>query len=160
MEDPDDNPDGDHGILMPPAYVMALGEKLPGIVAEMLVVAMMEDGTEDPRNAELYALRKTQITWGAGKVEPGEVERCIAGAPPWAANVYEHHDQEARLRRMLARRGFALSRSRRRDLGALDFGRYEIREAETGIAVELVLSLELAEYWVAEYDRSRADQEA
>lgn len=68
--------------------------------------------------------------------------------------------REARLRRVLARRGFALSRNRVRDPGAIGYGTYSIRENATGIAVETGLRLDLAEYWVTEYDTSRADQEA
>jgi hypothetical protein len=40
--------------------------------------------------------------------------------------------RENRLRRMAHRRGLALRKSRRRDPGALDFGRYWLLDQETG----------------------------
>lgn len=61
----------------PPSWVTVLTGKMPGVVAELLVSAMMEAG-EDPADEELYQVRKTQVTLFAGTVEPGEAARHIA----------------------------------------------------------------------------------
>ena len=89
-----ENADPDDFDYRPPLYVTELSRRLPGIVAELLVVTMMESG-ENPRDARLYQVRKRQITLFASEVEPGEAERCIAAAPPWPAWVYQR-DQEER----------------------------------------------------------------
>jgi hypothetical protein len=53
--------------------------------------------------------------------------------------------REGRVRRMLARQGYTLSRSRRRDTRALDYGRYTISDEEGTAVCEG--SLDDAEKW-------------
>jgi hypothetical protein len=88
-----ENDDPDDFDYRPPPYITELSRKLPGIVAELLVEAMMEAG-EYPRDARLYQVRKRQITLFAHEVEPGEVERCIAAAAPWPAWLYQRAQEE------------------------------------------------------------------
>ncbi|HXJ24454.1 MAG TPA: hypothetical protein VNH17_02080 [Streptosporangiaceae bacterium] len=61
--------------------------------------------------------------------------------------------REGRLRRVLARRGLALARSRRRDPGALDYGRYVI--SRDGQPVHEAAGLDDAEQWIAALDLTR-----
>jgi hypothetical protein len=53
--------------------------------------------------------------------------------------------REARIRRMLARQGYALSRCRRRDPRATDYGRYTI--SKDGVTVHEARGLDDAERW-------------
>lgn len=48
--------------------------------------------------------------------------------------------RENRLRRMADRRGLRLSRSRTRDPGAMDFGKYALFDVETGGTVHEMLA--------------------
>jgi hypothetical protein len=61
--------------------------------------------------------------------------------------------REARVRRMLARQGYALSRSRRRDPRATDYGRYTI--SKDGTAVYEARGLDDAERWTLAEDAAR-----
>ena len=44
-------------------------------------------------------------------------------------------EQQKRVRRMAERRGLRVGRSRRRDQGAFDYGRYLLRDANTRVIV-------------------------
>jgi hypothetical protein len=61
--------------------------------------------------------------------------------------------RETRVRRMLDRQGYALSKSRRRDPRALDYGRYTISR---GAAVFTVAGLDEAEQWALTEPARRA----
>jgi hypothetical protein len=63
----------------------------------------------------------------------------------------EAKTRENLVRRMLARQGYKLSKSRRRDPRALDYGRYTIRR---GTATLSFTSLDEAEQWAREGIRS------
>jgi hypothetical protein len=56
--------------------------------------------------------------------------------------------REIRIRRTLDRRGYTLSKSRRRDPHALDYGRYTISDG-TGTAVFETTGLDGVETWIA-----------
>ncbi len=66
--------------------------------------------------------------------------------------------KENRFRRVLARRGFMLRRSKRRDEEALDYGGYWIDRADDGLTVaggEHGISLKEVETWIARNKRRR-----
>jgi hypothetical protein len=62
--------------------------------------------------------------------------------------------REALARRKLDRRGFTLSRSRRRDTGAVDYGRYTIRDQTGEVRCEAP-ELSDVEQWIEALDRTR-----
>jgi len=67
---------------------------------------------------------------------------------------------EARLRRTLARRGYALAKSRVRDPLALEFGKYYISDAWTRLRVFEGSSIESVAQWVAKMERRPQNGEA
>jgi hypothetical protein len=80
----------------------------------------------------------------------GLTSRSSPGIPP-GMNP-EEKVREARVRRALRRRGLELSRSRRRDPGALDYGRYAIRGRAGQVIDDGITSLDELEQWVLEWD--------
>ena len=60
---------------------------------------------------------------------------------------------EARLRRTLARRGYALAKSRVRDPLALEFGKYYITDAWTRLRVFEGANIQAVEQWVAKMEK-------
>lgn len=63
----------------------------------------------------------------------------------YTGGMASEKSRESRIRRMLARQGYTLSRSRRRDPRAVDYGRYTI--SKDGTLVYEAPGLDDAERW-------------
>lgn len=77
-------------------------------------------------------------------------------APPMAERKAEGPNPrslEARLRRTLERRGYALAKSRVRDPLALEYGKYYVSDSWTRLRVFVGSNLEAVERWVAKMEK-------